>query len=181
MSTLISTAPALRTVLGAALGATLAGTFLLDTDLGWKVLVVLAAVTVASLAAFLIAPSASGAPAVPASSGTRGVSDVAASQAGGNGPNVGVAVPGRTSSPPPARHVVHPLRPGPPDLASYGDSSLVAQCPVCGEFRVDVTRSTDGFAFACPPCGERWSWAPGRPWPGVTVSARRRRPAGEGA
>lgn len=77
-----------------------------------------------------------------------------------------------------------PVRPAPPavaapkraapELGTYLESAVVAQCPNCGEFRVDVEHSGDGYAFGCPSCAHRWSWVPGEPWPRVRVDPRRR-------
>jgi hypothetical protein len=60
-----------------------------------------------------------------------------------------------------------------PTLASYvaEGSALVAQCPNCGDFRIDVHRADPAFAFRCrnPRCGEEWRWTPGTAWPAVVV------------
>jgi hypothetical protein len=60
-----------------------------------------------------------------------------------------------------------------PTLASYvaEGSALVAQCPNCGDFRIDVQRADPAFAFRCrnPRCGEEWRWTPGTAWPPVVV------------
>jgi hypothetical protein len=58
----------------------------------------------------------------------------------------------------------------PPTLGSYLDSARIVQCPACGQFRVDVTHTPDGFAFHCQANDHRWEWRPGTPWPS-TVSA----------
>lgn len=69
------------------------------------------------------------------------------------------------SQPSPSRVV-----PAPP-LSSYDPASaLIAQCPRCGEFRLDVSASSPGYAFRCViGCGNRWEWTPGTPWPPVVV------------
>ncbi|HEV7653017.1 MAG TPA: hypothetical protein VGP26_33085 [Actinophytocola sp.] len=60
-----------------------------------------------------------------------------------------------------------------PDLPSHvaDGTALVAQCPNCGDFRIDVHRADPGYAFRCrnPQCGEEWRWTPGTPWPSVVV------------
>jgi hypothetical protein len=62
-----------------------------------------------------------------------------------------------------------------PDLESYLESSLLAQCPNCGSFDLAVLPSQPGYEFACDECGRRWAWQPGQPWPRLRVSPRRRR------
>jgi hypothetical protein len=60
-----------------------------------------------------------------------------------------------------------------PNLSSYvaEGSALVAQCPNCGDFRIDVHRAEQAYAFRCrnPRCGEEWRWTPGTAWPSVVV------------
>ena len=60
-----------------------------------------------------------------------------------------------------------------PNLSSYvaEGSALVAQCPNCGDFRIDVRRADPVYAFRCrnPRCGEEWRWTPGTAWPSVVV------------
>ncbi|MGH3880694.1 MAG: hypothetical protein ACRDSK_27025 [Actinophytocola sp.] len=60
-----------------------------------------------------------------------------------------------------------------PNLSSYvaEGSALVAQCPNCGDFRIDVRRADPAYAFRCrnPRCGEEWRWTPGTAWPSVVV------------
>lgn len=50
-------------------------------------------------------------------------------------------------------------------------SDLIAQCPRCGEFRLDVNEVARAYAFQCRngPCGNTWSWTPGTSWPPVVV------------
>lgn len=67
-------------------------------------------------------------------------------------------------------------RPAAPDLTDYVASALVAQCPHCGGFRLDVVADRPGYAFGCGDCGMRWRWQPGTPWPAVVV--RRGPPTG---
>lgn len=52
-----------------------------------------------------------------------------------------------------------------------GDRAVVAQCPRCGDFRLDVRHDGDGYAFHCrhPACGHRWVWSTGAPWPTTVV------------
>jgi len=61
-----------------------------------------------------------------------------------------------------------------PDLSSYLGSTLIAQCPRCGAFRLDFRRARSGWDFRCESCGHVWSWQPGSPWPLVRVAPRRR-------
>ncbi|MFE2754521.1 hypothetical protein ACFXGA_21235 [Actinosynnema sp. NPDC059335] len=51
------------------------------------------------------------------------------------------------------------------------DRAVVAQCPRCGDFRLDVAQHGDGYAFHCrnPNCGHRWEWRPDAPWPTTVV------------
>lgn len=59
-----------------------------------------------------------------------------------------------------------------PPLSSYErESALIAQCPRCGEFRLDVSHAGGAYAFRCRngSCGNTWSWTPGTPWPPVVV------------
>jgi hypothetical protein len=58
-----------------------------------------------------------------------------------------------------------------PPLSSYdATSALIAQCPRCGEFRLDVSARPPGYAFRCVAgCGNSWVWTPGTPWPPVVV------------
>lgn len=60
-----------------------------------------------------------------------------------------------------------------PNLSSYvaDGTALVAQCPNCGDFRIDVHRGEKTYAFRCrnPRCGEEWRWTPGTAWPSVVV------------
>jgi len=48
---------------------------------------------------------------------------------------------------------------------------LVAQCPRCGEFRLDSARNGPAYTFRCqhPGCGYTWGWTPGAAWPAVVV------------
>jgi hypothetical protein len=60
-----------------------------------------------------------------------------------------------------------------PELASYvaSGAAFVAQCPNCGDFRIDMTRGEPAHSFQCrnPDCGARWRWTPGTDWPAVVV------------
>lgn len=80
------------------------------------------------------------------------------------------------SSPPP---------PGPgarrapaPDLSTYLAATLIAQCPRCGAFRLDIRQAADGWDFHCQSCDHAWTWRPGTPWPPVRVLPGRRKEPG---
>jgi hypothetical protein len=46
----------------------------------------------------------------------------------------------------------------------------IAQCPRCGDFRLDVHRDGPTFGFRCTGgCGHAWTWAVGTPWPPTVV------------
>jgi hypothetical protein len=65
----------------------------------------------------------------------------------------------------------HHRSPAPP-LSSYdAESALIAQCPRCGEFRLDVSHVAQDYVFQCRngSCGNTWNWTPGTPWPPVVV------------
>jgi hypothetical protein len=70
----------------------------------------------------------------------------------------------------------------PVPLSHFLDQALIAQCPKCGAFAVDVDNRAAEWLFSCQECRQRWTWQPGRPWPAVNVrpEARRRmdRPRG---
>jgi len=61
-----------------------------------------------------------------------------------------------------------------PDLSSYLDSAVIAQCPRCGAFDLDIDNRRDPWAFRCRACGQTWAWQPGSPWPPVRVAPRQR-------
>ena len=75
------------------------------------------------------------------------------------------------ASPPPSSHAE---RKPAPDLSSYLGSTLIAQCPRCGAFRLDFRRARSGWDFRCESCGNVWTWQPDSPWPVVRVAPRRR-------
>ena len=56
-----------------------------------------------------------------------------------------------------------------PDLSSYLSSTVIAQCPNCGAFRLDFRRARNGWDFRCESCDYTWTWQPGTPWPPVRV------------
>jgi hypothetical protein len=62
-----------------------------------------------------------------------------------------------------------------PDLSSYLSSTIIAQCPNCGAFRLDFRRAANGWDFRCESCRYTWSWQPGTHWPPVRVAPGRRR------
>jgi hypothetical protein len=61
--------------------------------------------------------------------------------------------------------------PAPPQSSYDPESALIAQCPRCGEFRLDVDQVAPAYAFRCRNgnCGNTWNWTPGTPWPPVVV------------
>ena len=61
-----------------------------------------------------------------------------------------------------------------PELTSYVESARVVQCPRCGAFRIDVSRSGAEFSFHCNQDGHRWTWRPDTAWPLTVVVSRRR-------
>jgi hypothetical protein len=69
----------------------------------------------------------------------------------------------------------------PPELETYLQTSIIAQCPRCGAFHLDAEATPPGYRFGCRTCGSEWDWQPGQPWPAVQVSPRRRRPDAAGA
>lgn len=74
-----------------------------------------------------------------------------------------------TEARPTATPIVHN---GQADTEDYEvDRAVVAQCPRCGDFHLDVARHGDGYAFHCrnPNCGHRWEWRPDAPWPTTVV------------
>ncbi len=62
-----------------------------------------------------------------------------------------------------------------PDLSSYLDSALVAQCPNCGSFRMDTDQTAPEWRFRCQECQQIWAWRPGKPWPAIQVRPRLRK------
>jgi len=56
-----------------------------------------------------------------------------------------------------------------PELSSYLDSALVAQCPNCGSFRMDTDQTAPEWRFRCQECQQIWAWRPGNPWPAIQV------------
>jgi hypothetical protein len=57
-------------------------------------------------------------------------------------------------------------------LSSYAtDRTLIAQCPRCGDFQLDMARHGEDYSFRCrnAPCGNVWDWTPGTAWPAVVV------------
>jgi hypothetical protein len=59
-----------------------------------------------------------------------------------------------------------------PPLSSYrAQDAMIAQCPRCGDFRIDAARHGSDYAFRCrnERCGNNWTWTPGTPWPAVVV------------
>jgi rubredoxin len=62
-----------------------------------------------------------------------------------------------------------------PDLSSYLASTIIAQCPNCGAFRLDFRRARHGWDFRCESCRHTWTWRPDTPWPPVRVAPGRRR------
>jgi hypothetical protein len=75
---------------------------------------------------------------------------------------------------PAARPATTRLAPQAPELTSYVESARVVQCPRCGAFRIDVTRSGAEFSFHCNQDGHRWTWRRDTAWPLTVVVSRRR-------
>jgi hypothetical protein len=61
-----------------------------------------------------------------------------------------------------------------PDLSTYLASALIAQCPRCGAFKLDIRRAPARWACRCESCEHIWTWQPGTAWPQVRVAPRRR-------
>lgn len=77
--------------------------------------------------------------------------------------------PGKPANNTPAARPPDPV----PQLTTYvaTGAALVAQCPNCGDFRLDVTRGEPTYSFRChnPRCRHAWVWTPGTDWPAVVV------------
>jgi hypothetical protein len=58
-------------------------------------------------------------------------------------------------------------RPRPVALSHFLDQAIIAQCPKCGAFAVDVDNRAAEWLFSCQECEQRWTWQPGRPWPAI--------------
>jgi hypothetical protein len=59
-----------------------------------------------------------------------------------------------------------------PALSSYSARrALIAQCPRCGDFQLDMAGTGSAYAFRCrnPRCANTWTWTPGTAWPAVVV------------
>jgi hypothetical protein len=76
------------------------------------------------------------------------------------------------ATPPPGRSSAGPD--ATPDLSTYLASALIAQCPRCGAFKLDIRRAPAKWAFRCESCEHTWTWRPGTAWPQVRVAPRRR-------
>jgi hypothetical protein len=76
---------------------------------------------------------------------------------------------------PPAPPTRRPVDLG-PFLGRKAPRAWVPQCPYCGAFGPERTR-TDGVGadYACRRCGEAWHLPAGDPWPTVVVRPRHRR------
>ncbi|GAA5152641.1 hypothetical protein GCM10023321_21700 [Pseudonocardia eucalypti] len=77
---------------------------------------------------------------------------------------------------PPDPHPAGPDDAGPvgpwPDGGDRAErAALIAQCPRCGELRLDSGRNGPAYRFRCgnPGCGHAWTWHPDEPWPPVVV------------
>lgn len=71
----------------------------------------------------------------------------------------------------PAAPATAPTRPHEPGQGYDVARAVVAQCPRCGDFRLDLEQDGDACAFHCrnPNCGHRWEWRAGTPWPTTVV------------
>lgn len=56
-----------------------------------------------------------------------------------------------------------------PALPPPAEATVVAQCPRCGSFGLDVEEIEAGFGFRCRDCRNTWRWARDQPWPPVVV------------
>lgn len=86
-----------------------------------------------------------------------------------------LAVPARSPGRPAEQRIEDPVLP--PRASAEGlagaveQPPLIAQCPRCGEFRLDVVPDPTAYHLRClgPACGHAWQWVPGTPWPPVVV------------
>jgi hypothetical protein len=69
----------------------------------------------------------------------------------------------------PDRRAARPAPPRQVALSQFLDQTLIAQCPNCGAFRIDVDNRAPEWLFRCLECGQRWTWQPGQPWPPIEV------------
>lgn len=91
---------------------------------------------------------------------------------GGGGPWWGHR-PSRSGAAPAAAPPAPPPR-TPPAFAEYFRDTVLAQCPRCGSFDVDYTRTGDDFAFTCRSCPHQWPWRLDQDWPAIDAHPRRR-------
>lgn len=96
----------------------------------------------------------------------QGVVRVVQSQPGGN--SGGGWWEGHATARPSGRGA-SPAAPRKVDLTQFLDQALIAQCPRCGSFRVDVDNRASEWLFRCQECGQGWPWEPGTPWPAIQV------------
>jgi len=85
----------------------------------------------------------------------------------------------RAAGPVPAAAPLAPAGPLVPalQLPEQPPGTRIVQCPRCGDGRVDLRHSADGFAFRCGACGHHWTWQAGAPWPVTVVRPGLRRAA----
>jgi hypothetical protein len=69
----------------------------------------------------------------------------------------------------PATRAAQSPGPGKVDLSQFLDQAVIAQCPNCGSFRIDVDNRAAKWLFGCRECRKRWAWEPGNPWPPIQV------------
>jgi hypothetical protein len=62
-----------------------------------------------------------------------------------------------------------------PNLSDYLASSVIAQCPNCGAFRLGIDAASDSWKFRCESCQYTWTWRPGTSWPPIRLAPGRRR------
>jgi hypothetical protein len=68
-----------------------------------------------------------------------------------------------------ARGAARSAAPRQVDLSRFLGQALIAQCPNCGSFHVEVKNQTEPWSFWCTECRQQWTWQPGTPWPAIAV------------
>jgi hypothetical protein len=65
--------------------------------------------------------------------------------------------------------VSDPRTRAPVELDRYVQRSQIAQCPRCGNFKLDVSHEPIGYSLKCQQCRHMWSWTPGSTWGALNV------------